>query len=414
MAFDSGKSRAANQLSAAFVRTVSEPGKYHDGGGLGLYLRVEPNGSRFWIQRITIHGKRRELGLGSPPVVTLAMARDQALDNKRLVRAGRDPLAERRQQRAALTFADAMERYLEVKLAEFRNEKHRKQWRATLDRYATPKIGRRLVDHLTTQDILAVLQPIWSEKTETASRLRGRIEAVLSWATVSGHRTGDNPAWWKGNLSELLAKPGKIAKPKHHPALALSDAPRWWSALASREGTAAEALRFLALTVARSGEVRGMTWSEVDLDAALWTIPAGRMKAGREHRVPLTDAALAILERQPRLARSPYVFFAPQGGQLSDMALSAVMRRIQQAEAKAGGSGFIDPRSGRAAVPHGLRSTFRDWAAEQGHDHILAELSLAHNVGSEVERAYRRTDMLIRRKAMLQAWNAHLEGKLAA
>lgn len=407
--FDSAKSRAANKLSAALVRNAKKPGKYHDGGGTGLYLRVERNGSRFWIQRITIRGKRRELGLGSPPVVTLAMAREQAIDNKRLVRAGTDPLAEKRKAREALTFAQAMEKYLAVKLTEFRNEKHRKQWRATLDNYAAPVIGARLVEDIETQDILRVLEPIWTEKTETASRLRGRIEAVLSWATVAGHRKGDNPARWKGNLSEMLAKPGKIAKSGNFPALALADAPRWWSNLGRRDGMAARALQFVCLTAARSGEVRGMTWEEVDLEAGLWTVPAARMKAGREHREPLSDGALAILEGLPRLASSPYVFFAPQGGMLSDMSLSAVMRRMQEKAAK-DGAGYIDARSGRPAVPHGLRSTFRDWAAERGFDHMLAELALAHNVGSEVERAYRRSDLLERRRAMMAEWESYLSG----
>lgn len=406
--FDSVKSRAVNKLSAALVRNAKKPGKYHDGGGTGLYLRVERNGSRFWIQRITIRGKRRELGLGSPPVVTLAMAREQAIDNKRLVRAGTDPLAEKRKAREALTFAQAMEKYLAVKLAEFRNEKHRKQWRATLDNYAAPVIGARLVEDIETQDILRVLEPIWAEKTETASRLRGRIEAVLSWATVAGHRKGDNPARWKGNLSEMLAK-GKIAKGGNFPALALMDAPRWWAELGTRDGLAARALQFVCLTASRSGEVRGMTWEELDLEAGLWTVPAARMKAGREHREPLTDGALAILKSLPRLASSPYVFFAPQGGMLSDMALSAVMRRMQEKAAK-DGTGYVDPRSGRPAVPHGLRSTFRGWAAERGFDHMLAELALAHNVGSEVERAYRRSDLLERRRAMMAEWESYLSG----
>jgi len=404
MKFDSKLSRPVNKLTAAFVRNMRTKGKYHDGGGTGLYLRVEESGKRFWVQRITIRGKRRELGLGSPPVVTLAMAREQALDNKRLIRAGGDPLAEKRKVRDTLTFAQAMEKYLVIKLAEFRNDKHRKQWRATLDTYAVPVIGAKQVEEIDMRDILRVLEPIWTEKTETASRLRGRIEAVLSWATVAGHRKGDNPARWKGNLSEMLAKPGKIARAGHFAALALSDTPRWWAELIRRDGMASRALQFACLTVARSGEVRGMIWAEVDLEAALWTIPAVRMKAGREHRVPLTGQAVDLLRGLPRMNGSPYVFFAPQGGMLSDMSISAVMRRMQAAEEKAGRAGYVDARSGRPAVPHGLRSTFRDWAAEQGHDHVQAELALAHNVGSEVERAYRRSDMLERRREMMEQW----------
>lgn len=400
--------RPEKALTAAQVRTVQEPGKYHDGGGLGLFLRVDPNGARFWVQRVTIRGKRCELGLGSPPLVPLAEARETATANKRLVRAGGDPLAEKRKARDVLTFGQAVEKYLEHKLAEFRNDKHRKQWRATLDTYAAPVLGAKPVAEIEMRDVLRVVQPIWSEKTETASRLRGRIEAVLSWATVAGHRSGDNPARWSGNLSEMLAKPGKVAKATNHAALALADAPRWWSDLAKREGMAARALQFLTLTAARSGEVRGMTWAEVDLEAGLWIVPASRMKAGREHRVPLTREAVALLLALPRMEGSPYVFFATQSGMLSDMSLSAVMRRMQEAETKAGRSGYLDLRSGRPAVPHGMRSTFRDWAAEQGIERDLAEMALAHNVGSEVERAYRRSDMLERRRSVAERWGSFL------
>jgi len=400
------KARAANRLTAAMVRNASLPGKYFDGGGLGLFLRVEKNGTRFWVQRITINRKRHELGLGSPPVVTLAMARDAAMDNKRMIRSGGDPLAQKakRKTRPTMTFARAVETYLEAKTAEFRNDKHRKQWYATLNTYALPVIGDMRLEDIEARDVLRVLEPIWTTKTETASRLRGRIEAVLSWATVAGHRKGDNPARWKGNLSELLAKPSKVRKGGNHAALALKDAQRWWTDLTAREGMASYALQFVALTAARSGEVRGMTWSEVDLKSKLWTVPAARMKAGKEHRVPLSKPALAVLQKLPRLEGEESVFFAPKGGALSDMALSALMRRMQNTYEAAGEDGYVDARSGRPAVPHGLRSTFRDWAAEAGVDHQLAEMALAHTVGSEVERAYRRTDLLERRRDLMENW----------
>jgi integrase len=417
--------RASKALSAAMVRAVQEPGKYHDGGGTGLYLRVDPNGSRFWVQRVTIHGKRCELGLGSPPLVPLAEARDKATDNKRLARAGGDPLSEKRATRSTLTFSEAVEQYLEGKMAEFRNEKHCKQWRATLSTYAMPKIGRMQVETIEVRDVLRVLEPIWTTKTETASRLRGRIENVMSWAAVAGYRTGDNPARWKGNLAEILPKPSKVTKGGNHPALALVDVPEWWRSLAQREGMAAQALQFLTLTTARSGEVRGMAWDELDLgtddgsDAraiattATWTIPATRMKGEREHRVALTPQAVAILRALPRLDGNPYVFFAPRGGMLSDMSISAVMRRMQESEVKAGRAGFVDPRNKRAAVPHGLRSTFRQWAAEQGYPRDMAEIALAHFIGSEVERAYQRSDMLERRRAMMADWAGFLRGEAA-
>jgi integrase len=405
---------------------VQEPGKYHDGGGTGLYLRVDPNGARFWVQRVTIRGKRCEMGLGSPPLVTLAEARDKATDNKRLARAGGDPLAEKRAARGTLTFAEAVEHYLEGKLVEFRNDKHRKQWRATLDTYAAPKIGKMQVEAIEVRDVLRVLEPIWTTKTETASRLRGRIEAVLSWATVAGHRAGDNPARWGGNLAELLPKPSKVTKGGNHPALALGDVPRWWRELSKREGMAARALEFLTMCTARSGEVRGMTWGEVDLGGGLgstratWTIPADRMKAEREHRVPLTPEALTLLQSISRAGDgedwqkpgdNALVFPAPRGGTMSDMTISAVMRRMNEAEVKAGGAGWLDSRSKRPAVPHGLRSTFRDWAAEAGYERDMAEMALAHNVGTVVERAYRRTDYVERRREMLRAWTRFLQGK---
>lgn len=413
-------------LTARFVETVTEPGKYFD--GQGLFLRVQPNGARQWVQRITIRGKRCEIGLGSPPAVSLAAARTLALENRGAAMLGRDPIQEKREARSGLTFEAAVNEYLAAKLDEFRNDKHKKQWRSTLDTYANPVLGPKMVAEITLQDVLRVLEPIWADKTETASRLRGRIEAVLSWATVAGHRQGDNPARWKGNLSEMLAKPNKVAKADNQPALALGDVSRWWSDLAQREGMAARALEFLTLTAARSGEVRGMTWDELDLmggdktdttdttraatpaTLATWTIPASRMKAGRVHRVPLTPEAVALLQALPRVDGSPYVFPAARGGMLSDMALSAVMRRIQDSEAKAGRTGFLDPQSKRPAVPHGLRSTFRQWAAEQGFPRDMAEIALAHFIGSEVERAYQRSDMLERRRDMMAAWAAFLRG----
>ncbi|MDO9525619.1 MAG: integrase arm-type DNA-binding domain-containing protein, partial [Gemmobacter sp.] len=283
-----GLRKPQKALSPRFVETVTEPGKHFD--GQGLFLRVQPNGAKQWVQRITIRGKRCELGLGSPPAISLATARKLALENRGKAMLGRDPLQEKRDARSGLTFEAAVEEYLAAKLDEFRNEKHKKQWVATLSTYALPMLGAKLVSELTVQDLLRVLEPIWIGKTETASRLRGRIENVLSWATVAGHRKGDNPARWRGNLSELLPKPDKVAKADNQPALALGDVTRWWHDLCQREGMAARALEFLTLTAARSGEVRGMTWDEIDFvgqdktDAkhiattAIWTIPASRMK----------------------------------------------------------------------------------------------------------------------------------------
>lgn len=404
--------RPKRSLSARQVETASEPGKYFD--GQGLFLRVTKTGSRQWVQRITIHGKRCELGLGSPPAVTLSAARKMALENRGKAMQGSDPMAERREARRALNFAKAVEKYAAAKLDEYKNPKDRKRWLTVMETYAIPILGRKDVDDIAVQDILQVLEPIWQEKTETAKRLRGRIESVLSWAAVAGHRSGDNPARWKGNLSEILPKPSRVAKSENRPAVSLADVTCWWADLNKREGMAAQALRFIALSGARSGEVRGMTWDEVDLDDnSTWTIPASRMKNGRAHRVPLVHEASAIIDSLPRMERTPYVFFAPRGGMLSDMSISAVMRRINEAQIKAGCTGYLDPQTKRPAVPHGLRSTFRQWAAEQGYPRDMAEIALAHFIGSEVERAYQRSDMLERRRDMMAAWAAFLRGDVA-
>lgn len=392
------------RLTTAFVKNIKQQGKYFDEGRTGLFLRIDKNIRKYWVQRLTVNGKRREIGLGAYPLVTLKMAREQAFENKRTATLGGDPLAAKRKAQSVSNFEAVMEQYLDAKLTEFRNEKHKKQWRATLDTYAVPVIGSMPVQEIQVTDVLRVLKPIWDTKTETASRLRGRIEKVLSWATVNELREGDNPARWQGNLSEVLPKPSKVATVRHQPALAQKDTGRWWADLSNRKGTSIAALRFAALTVSRSGEVRGMTWDEVDLEARHWTIPAERMKARRQHRVPLTPTLIAMLEELPRMEGSPYVFFAAQGGMLSDMALSSVMRKMHKADLANGGRGYIDAKSGAPAVPHGLRSTFRDWAAEQGYDHVLAELALAHDVGSEVHRAYRRTDALERRRKMMVDW----------
>jgi integrase len=339
--------------------------------------------------------------------VPLAQARDRARGIKQKIWEGVDPLEEKRR----MTFSQAMEKTLDARTAEFRNAKHKAQWRSTLDNYAVPVLGNMAVSDVAVSDVLRVLEPIWTTKTETASRLRGRIEAVLSWATVGGHRTGDNPARWKGNLDAVLPKPGKVAKVKHNPAVSLADAADWFKALRERDGIATRALEFLALTAARSGEVRGATWDEIDMDEGVWIIPAERMKAQREHRVPLTAEAAALLKALPRMQGSPYVFPVARGGMLSDAALSACMKRMHAARE----GGYPDPRSGRLAVPHGLRSTFRDWTAERTeYERDMAEIALAHTVGSTVERAYRRGDMIEKRRQMMAAWARFLKGEAGA
>lgn len=416
--------RVAKELSALEVKRLQHPGKrgnatFAVGGVSGLLLQITPNGGRTWILRTSIGNRRREVGLGGFPDVTLAQARDRARDIKDQIRHGVDPVEERKAARAqlaaasrrGLTFSDAADKYLAAKLDGFKNHKHRQQWQNTLTTYAMPELGKMLVDEIAVQDVLRVLEPIWHTKTETAKRLRGRIEAVLSWSTVAGHRTGDNPARWAGNLKELLPAADKIAKKDNHPAVQIGDAPRWFAAIRKREGMGARALEFACLTAARSQEVRGATWDEVDLDGAMWIIPATRMKMEREHRVPLSKAAVTILGSLPRFEDNELVFPAPRGGQMSDMTLSAAMKRIHAADIATGGHGYLDRVSKRPAVPHGLRSTFRDWVAERTHfPGDMAEIALAHKVGKAVEAAYRRGDMVEKRRAMMAAWADYLLG----
>jgi integrase len=277
--------------------------------------------------------------------------------------------------------------------AGWRNPKHAQQWANSLETYAHPVMGALLVRDVELQHVMAVLEPIWQAKTETASRVRGRIEQVLDWATARGFREGPNPARWRGHLDKLLPAPAKVTRVEHHDALPVDQAPSFMARLCAAPGIGARALEFAILTAARSGEVRGTTWDEIDLDAAVWTVPADRMKAGREHRVPLSPAALALLRSLPRWPDNPLVFAAPRGGVLSDMTLAAVLRRMKV-----------------AAVPHGFRSTFRDWAAERTHfPREVAEMALAHAIGDKVEAAYRRGDLFDKRRRLMDDWAVFLD-----
>lgn len=416
--------KVAAELGPLDVKRLAHPGGKGNamvpvGGVAGLYLQLTPKDGRTWILRMLVGGRRRDIGLGGFPTVTLAQARDKAREARHKVERGVDPVEERKSAKARLIearrkgmlFSDAVDKALAAKLDAFRNEKHRAQWRSTLDNYALPEIGALPVDEIDTAAVLRCLQPIWTTKTETATRLRGRIETVLSWATVAGHRTGDNPARWAGNLKELLPAPSKVAVENNHPALQLDDAPAWLADLRKRVGFPARALEFLTLTAARSGEVRGAAWDEIDLDKALWIIPAQRMKMQREHRVPLTAEAVDLLKALPRLDGSPLVFPGVRGGQLSDMALSMLMKRQHAAAIAAGDKGYLDRVSKRPAVPHGLRSTFRDWVAERTqYPGDMAEVALAHRISSAVEAAYRRGDMIEKRRSMMAAWVGFLQG----
>lgn len=383
------------ELSALEVSRLKAEGTYAVGGVAGLYLRIE-GGSRAWMLRFMVAGQRRRMGLGPYPGVMLAQARDLARAAHLKIDQGADPIDARRDQvrhaRAtkakALSFKKACEKFIASREAEWRNVKHRDQWESSLARYAEPELGALDVSEIETRNIMKVLDPIWRTKTETATRVRGRIEQVLDWAAVRGHRAGENPARWRGHLDHLLPKPTKVAKVKHHPAVPVADAPAVCTDIAGMQGTAARALLFQVFTACRSGEARGATWGEIDLTQQLWTISAQRMKGKREHRVPLSRQAVELLQALPVIDDCDYLFPSTKRTPLSDMSLTAVMRRM-----------------GLEAVPHGFRSTFRDWAAETTHfPNEVLEMALAHAIGNKTEAAYRRGDLLAKRVALMQDW----------
>ena len=383
------------EKTALEVSRLRTDGVYSVGGAPGLHLQII-GGSRVWVFRYRFMHQRRRMGLGSYPAVSLAAAREAARQAIGLRDAGIDPLKARADEREAarlaiakrLEFDQAAESFIKEHESTWRSLKHVQQWRNTLATYASPHFGTVPVSDIDQAMVLRALSPIWKTKTETASRLRGRIEQVLDWATAHGHRSGTNPARWRGQLEHILADPDKVAPVKHHEAVPFAQLPAVYQQIASVQGQSALALRFLILTAARSGEVRGMLWSEVDLKAALWIIPASRMKAGKEHRVPLSRQAVALLKGQTRVEHVEHVFPSNRKGPLSDMALTAVMRRHKL-----------------GAVPHGFRSTFRDWAGEMTHHpRDAVELCLAHTIDTKTEAAYRRADMLEKRTVIMQEW----------
>ena len=390
--------RPSKALTAAFVKTVREPGKYHDGGGLGLFLRVQPNGSRFWIQRITIRGKRRELGLGSFPLVSLANAREAAADNKRLARLGGDPLQAKRAAREILTFEEAALKVHEIHKPSWRNEKHANDFINSFKSYVFPEIGVVRVSDVSSADVLSVLQPIWLEKPETARRVRQRIGTVLKWAVAQGWRQ-DNPA---ENIGQALPKQSRVKV--HRKAMPYQEVAMCIDAVkASRAWTATKlALEFLVLTATRSGEVRGATWDEIDIHGAdrvslatraTWIIPASRMKMKKPHRIPLSVRALEILKEAEGLKNGTGLIFPSlRGKQLSDMTLSKLVKDL-----------------GFKADVHGFRTSFRTWAQEQTvFPREVAEAALAHAGGDEVMRAYARSDVFEKRREMMDAWADYL------
>lgn len=397
--------KIANELGALAVSRLTQPGLHMVGGVAGLALQVTANGGRSWILRVMVGTKRREIGLGAYPAVSLKAAREQASAKRDEIAAGVDPVLARKErlsqlrasQAREITFEEAAKRFIDVKSAEWSNPKHAGQWRNTLAEYAYPLIGKLQVAHVGREHVLTVLEPIWMTKTETASRVRGRLESVLDWARVKGYRAGENPATWRGNLDKLLPAPNKTKRVRNHPALAIDAMGAFMVSLRGTSTTAARCLEFAILTAARSGEVRGATWAEIDLDKAIWRIPAERMKAKKEHRVPLSDAAIALLKAMQRSDDAGLVFPSPTGKTLSDMTLLAILRRANL-----------------EATPHGFRSTFRDWAGERtNYPRELAEVALAHVKGDESEAAYWRGDVLERRRCLMNDWAAFIAAPAA-
>jgi integrase len=382
----------ASKLTARKVETA-KPGKYSDGSN--LYLIVSETGARKWVLRFTWRGRAKEMGLGSAASVPLADAREKAASARRKIAQGVNPIEARKRDGGIPTFGEMADDVRETLSAGFRNEKHKAQWKSTLETYAAPLRGKP-VDTITTDDVLTVLKPMWTTKAETASRVRGRIEKVLDAAKAKGFREGENPARWRGHLDHLLPRPSKLAR-GHHAAMPYEDVGAFVRKLREREATAALALEFCILTAARSGEVLGARWSEIDLDKKIWTVPANRMKPGRVHRVPLSARAVSILKHLAKLKTGDFIFPGHSRGKpLSNMAMEMMLRRMQIED----------------ATVHGFRSSFRDWAGNiTTFPREVTETALSHVIGDKAEQAYRRSDALEKRRKLMEAWASYCEPK---
>jgi integrase len=370
-----------------------------DGGGLYLQVTVGRNGglNRSWLYRFSINARERQMGLGSLQMVSIADARLRASEARKLVQEGKNPIDERHAARAAqelanaqsMTFDQSCDAFIASHRAGWRNPKHVQQWTNTLKTYASPTFGKVLVRAIDTALVTKALEPIWTTIPETAGRVRGRIEAVLDWAAARGHRQGENPARWRGHLDKLLPARSKVRTSKHHPALPYPEIPAFMMGLGNRDATAARALEFAILTATRTGEVIGAKWSEIDLVGKVWTTAADRMKSGREHRVPLSKAALEILEGMRKITDCDYVFPGERHDTLSNMALLMLLRRMDRNDLTA----------------HGFRATFRTWAAERTNfSREVIEAALAHVVGDQTERAHQRGDLFEKRRRLMAAW----------
>lgn len=395
--------KIAKSLSAIEVTNLKTPGHHAVGGVAGLALQVTDTGSRSWVFRVLVGSKRRDIGLGSFPEVKLADARRLASDMKEQIKKGIDPVEERKKARAALveaqapimTFKKAAREVHAIIAPTLKNEKYRKQWIDEVERHCLA-IGGLDVGILTNEHILEVLKPIWSTKTATAAKIRDRLEKILDWAKVRGYRTGDNPAQWKGNLEALLPKPSKIAEKGHFKAMPYKDLPAFMQQLRAAEGWGARALEFLIQTAVRSANVREATWDEIDFEEKTWSIPGEKMKTGIPHVVPLPESAVDFLRALPRLEGTNLVFPSTRSGIMSDMTLTAVMRRM-----------------GLKEVPHGFRSTFSDWVSEETHHpEMVREMALAHVIKNKTEAAYRRGDLLAKRRRLMEDWSSYLYTEL--
>jgi integrase len=403
--------RKAEELTDKAVKALKAPGLHWVGGVPGLALQINPPNGKSWVLRFSFGGRRHDMGLGPYDEVSLAKAREAARNARDQVRDGINPVERRKAAvRAAavvveppLTFRKAAEKYMDAHESSWKNAKHRGQWSATLEKYAHPVIGDLDVNEVALRHILDILEPIWTEKTETAKRVRGRIENVLDYAGARGQREGLNPARWRGHLDKLLAKPDRIRSVVHHPALPASKLGAFMRDLRDREGIGARALEFTILTAVRSNESRGARWSEIDLKAKTWVIPKERMKGqrqvAREHRVPLSEEAVALLKKVPRIGEADLVFPASKGGELSDATLGAVIKRMN------GPKPIWTDKAGVPVVPHGFRSTFSDWASEHtAYSHEVREMALAHTIKNKAEAAYRRGDLFEKRRRMMTDW----------
>lgn len=414
--------KKAKELSALSVSKIKSNGRYAVGGVDGLHLRII-NNSRAWILRVVVGARldhngnvsphRRDIGLGSYPEVSLSEAREKARELKKQIRNGIDPIQQKQEKLNMLaiskhrekTFSECAQIVINNKARELKNEKHIKQWTTTLETYVYPVLGDRIIDSINKADIVSVLEPIWQEKYETAKRLRGRIETIFDYAKAMEYFVGDNPASWKGNLEPILGNLKHIPRP--HPSLPYQDISDFMKHLRQKDGISPKALEFSILTACRSGEVFGATWQEIDFKNCIWTIPKERMKANKEHRVPLAEEVINLLQSIQKIhLNSDLIFPAPRnGGLLSDMALTTLIKRMHQQKLKENSLGYIDPKQNRVITTHGFRSTFRDWSADMtNYSREVCEHVLAHKLPDDVEAAYLRGAYLEKRKNLMADW----------